>query len=808
MVDLTVTTLSDEIAQTSDLAAETIDGGGLSLREALAFTNANGLTNNIDFQIGLTGTMILTLGQLSIASDLTIDGDTNNDNAADITISGNNSSRIFNISGSLTDATLLSLTLTDGLGASQFGSTRGGAIHAISTSSLTIEDSSVLNSSADYGGGILTAYTDMTISNTLIAGNNAVRRGGAIYMSATNLSADNITIANNSANRESAIHSRNFTSATQTLTNSTIAGNSATGSIVATLGAAYSGIFAFENTVFANNSAGVVVSAGGGGTGPATAENSFFDGFGLGVTDLGGNIGLSTFGNNPMLGSLADNGGTTQTIPILAGSQLINAGSNALAVGIATDANGNARIQDGTVDIGATEFAVANLPAIANDDAVGPINENSILNGASSVFSDNGSGADSDPEGDLFLVTEVNGVAANVGNQFALASGALLLVNSDGTFSYDPNGSQDALPGPASGASNLTATDNFEYTITGGDMATVTVTIAGVDSDDMLLGTAGVDTLFGGVGHDTLFGGADNDTLHGQGGGDTLNGEAGDDRLIGGVGNDTLNGGDDNDRLYGQGGVDLLFGNGGNDFLYGQAGADRLDGGAGDDRLFVDSADSLIQGGTGFDTVYALAGQALNFNVTTANVEWVYGHSGADILNAATAITRVVLHGRGNDDQLTTGSGDDTQVGGTGNDTMNGGGGLDRLYGQTGMDTINGEAGDDQLYGQQDNDTLDAGAGRDFLFGGTGDDTLTGGGADLMRDLFVMQTGGDADTITDYEDGVDRIQFRSIAATTQFSDLTIANNGSGDAVVTYSEGTVTLTGIDSGLLDASDFNFI
>jgi len=50
--------------------------------------------------------------------------------------------------------------------------------------------------------------------------------------------------------------------------------------------------------------------------------------------------------------------------------------------------------------------------------------------------------------------------------------------------------------------------------------------------------------------------------------------------------------------------------------------------------------------------------------------------------------------------------------------------------------------------------------------GGTGDDTLTGGGADLERHLFVLQTAGGTDTITDYEDGVDMIQFRSIGATT------------------------------------------
>ena len=45
----------------------------------------------------------------------------------------------------------------------------------------------------------------------------------------------------------------------------------------------------------------------------------------------------------------------------------------------------------------------------------------------------------------------VNGDAGNVGTQITLPSGALLTVNVDGTFSYDPNGAFDDLPGPLSG---------------------------------------------------------------------------------------------------------------------------------------------------------------------------------------------------------------------------------------------------------------------------------------------------------------------------------------------------------------------
>ena len=332
-------------------------------------------------------------------------------------------------------------------------------------------------------------------------------------------------------------------------------------------------------------------------------------------------------------------------------------------------------------------------------------------------------------------------------------------------------------------------------------------TIIGSAGANIINGNGGNDTIVGGLGDDTLSGGAGVDSLNGQAGVDVVNGGLGDDTLQGGTGNDTLNGNAHNDTLFGQADDDVLNGGAGDDVLHGQAGIDQLDGGTGDDRLFADSADTLLQGGTGFDYVHADAGQALNFDVAAANIEWVWGHTGADVLDASSATTRVVLHGRGNADTLTTGSGDDTIVGGFANDTINGGAGNDRLYGQTQDDTINGGSGNDSLYGQQNNDILNAGTGRDFLFGGTGDDTLTGGGADGERDLFVFQTAGGADTITDYEDGVDRIQFRAIAATTQFSDLTIANDGGGNAVVTYSDGTVTLTGIDQSLLDASDFLF-
>ena len=80
---------------------------------------------------------------------------------------------------------------------------------------------------------------------------------------------------------------------------------------------------------------------------------------------------------------------------------------------------------------------------------------------------------------DTKTVTKVNGSEANVGTQFALASGALLKLNEDGSYDYDPNDQFEHLQ------VGETATDDFTYTVTDGEgesaTATVTITINGVN---------------------------------------------------------------------------------------------------------------------------------------------------------------------------------------------------------------------------------------------------------------------------------------------------------------------------------------
>ena len=135
--------------------------------------------------------------------------------------------------------------------------------------------------------------------------------------------------------------------------------------------------------------------------------------------------------------------------------------------------NGMGGIASATVNV---EVTAPNLnPPVAQDD-VEAVLANATL--SDSVLTNNGNGADSDPNGDPLSVVQVNLTGFTAGSPMALPSGALLTMNSNGTYVYDPNGAFDGL------ASGSTADDSFSYTITDGQggnaTATVTVTVTGV----------------------------------------------------------------------------------------------------------------------------------------------------------------------------------------------------------------------------------------------------------------------------------------------------------------------------------------
>ena len=167
--------------------------------------------------------------------------------------------------------------------------------------------------------------------------------------------------------------------------------------------------------------------------------------------------------------------------------------------------------------------------------------DSSTTSAASAVAGASVLGNDTDAQVTLGLetltVSKVQGAAANVGQAVTLASGAIVTMNADGTYSYNPNGAFNAL------AAGQSATDSFTYEVSDGnggtDTATVTVTISGVAKTFTLttavdLGPSPGDPFFGTDGNDTYnasiitnalpnstFGAGDN--LNGSGGTDTLN---------------------------------------------------------------------------------------------------------------------------------------------------------------------------------------------------------------------------------------------------------------------------------------------
>jgi len=119
------------------------------------------------------------------------------------------------------------------------------------------------------------------------------------------------------------------------------------------------------------------------------------------------------------------------------------------------------------------------------------------------------------------------------------------------------------------------------------------------------------------------------------------------------------------------------------------------------------------------------------------------------------------------------------------------------LVGADVSETLAGRYGDDVVSGAGGDDTLIGGAGNDLLLGGNGADTF----------LFNAGLFG-ADTVTDFANGTDLIQFSGMAGVDDFTDLAISANGSGYAVITLPDGsTITLNNVAVGLVDASDFVF-
>jgi serralysin len=405
---------------------------------------------------------------------------------------------------------------------------------------------------------------------------------------------------------------------------------------------------------------------------------------------------------------------------------------------------------------------------------------------------------------------------------------------------------------------NLTLTGTADIDGTGNSQDNV---ITGNSGANILTGGGGNDTLAGGTGNDTYMITDNTDTIvEGSG--------AGTDTVISSVSH-TLGDNVENIELSLSGNVDgtgnalanTMTGNSGDNTLTGAAGNDRLDGrngtdsligGTGDDTyVIIDALDTITENASeGTDTVESHRSYTLGSNLENLTL------IGSGHINATgNSIDNTITGGAGRNridggigaDSMIGGSGDDTYVVDNASDTIteNGGGGTDTvessitytlaanvenllltgsgdidatgnasnnfLRGTSGINTINGNSGDDTVFGFGGNDTINGGDGADSLYGDAGSDILNGGtGNDSLRggagrDSFVFSSGFGDDTLHDYTVGFDNIDLSALNFGTYATLLANTADVSGDAVITLSGNTITLTGVTKAQLQEGDF---
>jgi hypothetical protein len=357
-----------------------VSAGDISLREAIAFSNVG---DNISFASSLAGgTIILTQGDLVIDKGLTITGL----GADQLTISGNNASRVFKIDDGQSSASKVvidGLTIANGFLNESLGSqSRGAGI--FNAESLTLTHTVIRDNKALFGGGI-DSSGNLSIANSTINNNFATLGGGGISSGSTEgtvhvTALANTTISGNKTNAEGggiyngATSRLIINSSTLHQNTAALAGGGIASSTVTTSAINGTTGQSINNTIIAGNldndsSNGNYPDVSGSFT--TTLFNLIGDGTGsTGFTNgvNGNQVGTSTAPIAPQLGSLQNNGGATPTHALLADSPAIDAANpNA---NVLVDQHGVARPQGNGFDIGAYETTspiISNKPPGVSD---------------------------------------------------------------------------------------------------------------------------------------------------------------------------------------------------------------------------------------------------------------------------------------------------------------------------------------------------------------------------------------------------------------------------------------------------------
>ena len=318
---------------TDVVVTNTNDSGTGSLRQAIADV---GIGGTITFDLSSYPAVIaLTSGELSISKDMTITGP----DARELTISGNDSSRVFNISNGTVN--ISDLVVADGN-----TNDNGAGFYVSGGAEATLENCHVKDNtttgSGDGGGIYVTTDSTVTIRKSAISGNTSAQLGGGI-ISAGNLNLYHATISQNMASGNGGALIVEGTG-TSNVVHCTITDNTSGGS--GTGAVANFAVMDISNSVIANNM---------GGDGNCDTDQQPASG---GYNIVGdSSCSFSSAGDqnstDPLLGVLQNNGGTTPTHALGVTSpaiDTISSGVNGCGSTHTADQRGATRPTDGDED--------------------------------------------------------------------------------------------------------------------------------------------------------------------------------------------------------------------------------------------------------------------------------------------------------------------------------------------------------------------------------------------------------------------------------------------------------------------------
>lgn len=255
-----------------------------------------------------------------------------------------------------------------------------GTIYSETGGDLFVDTCTFDGNSALSGGAIFNVTGPLAVSDTTFNGNNATaNHGGAIFNSSTTFVVARSTFSGNTANQDGGA----IFNPGGTITDATFSGNTAdTGGAISA-----QQNFRVERSVFSDNEAttaggGILVAANTLDLKNTIIANSVGGDLTLSGGTLGENLGNliedgsypPALSGDPSLGPLQDNGGSTQTHALLAGSIAIDAGDPAFTGPPDVDQRGLPRVVNCRVDIGPLEYQFA--PDIEVFNGGTPINVN------------------------------------------------------------------------------------------------------------------------------------------------------------------------------------------------------------------------------------------------------------------------------------------------------------------------------------------------------------------------------------------------------------------------------------------------